>query len=218
MKKIVIFANGTEWPLEKVVRLAAEAAVIICADGGAEQCRQLGVIPDLIVGDLDSMASPCHDHFTSLEVEIHRHPARKEATDLDLALNEALKLTPTEISIVGGLGGRWDMSIANIMLAASPRLKGCRITLLGDHTELHVLHPGPPHPLPSARGKTVSLIPLNGPVEGITLQGFEYPLLNHRLEFGSTRGVSNIVTTDAATITQKTGVLLCVVSPLFPER
>ena len=141
--------------------------------------------------------------------QIIRHPARKDYTDLELALQHVQALGATHCLVFAGLGERWDQTLANLLLLASPRLKSTTIRLIEGHQEITLLQPGQPTTLAGQPGDTLSLIPLAGDAHGITTQGLEYPLHQETLHFGATRGVSNVLTGPEACIRFEQGSLLC---------
>jgi len=211
----LIFANGNldfSADREDIATLLAQADFLIAADGGANHCTRLGITPDILLGDLDSIKPPILAKLESEGVAIHRHPARKDATDLELALNLAVEKGAQTIWLIGALGGRWDMSLANIMLAASDKYKDQDVLLLGQDCSMQILHPGKIHAVSGTSGKTISFLPLKDDVYGVTLIGCEYPLQNHTIAFGSTLGVSNILKDAQATVQHSKGVLLCVLA------
>lgn len=210
----LILANGILDHLPDVPVLLRQADLVIAADGGANHCAKLGITPDILLGDLDSIDPAILAAYERDGVAIHRHPTRKDATDLELALDLAVGKGARTIQLVGALGGRWDMSLANIMLAASDKYRGQEIFLLGEKCSMQILHPGKAHTVNATAGQKVSLLPLKGDVHGVTLTGFEYPLTDHTIHFGSTLGVSNITNKRKATVQQREGILLCV---LFSE-
>ncbi len=207
---VLIFANGVHEHLPNQDLLIGDADLIIAADGGANYCYELGVSPDILLGDLDSISRQALENISLSAAEIQQYPRKKNATDLELSLDLALERGATRISLLGALGGRWNMSLANILLAASASYKGIRISLLNRECEMVILHPGPEFVLTGMPGDTVSLLPLHGDVHGVTLTGFDYPLDNHTLSFGSTLGVSNVLQSAEATVCHTAGVLLCV--------
>jgi thiamine pyrophosphokinase len=207
---VLIFANGIHTILPNQQMLIDAADLVIAADGGGNHCHQLGIRPNILLGDLDSISRQALDYITSGTTEINRYPRKKNATDLELSLDLAMERGATHISLLGALGGRWDMSLANILLAASAAYKNIRISLLNNECEMVILHPDREHILTGSPGDTVSFMPLQGDVTGVTLAGFDYPLHDHTLRFGSSLGVSNVLQTAVATIFHTEGVLLCV--------
>ncbi len=210
----VIFANGSLAHAPELDILVNQADLVIAADGGANHCNKLGIIPDILLGDLDSIDQAVLTVYQKKGVSIQRHPPRKDATDLELALDLALEKGARTIWLFGALGGRWDMSLANIMLAANDKYRDLQIFLAGLNCSMQILHPGKTHSIDGSPGQKVSLLPLKGDVQGVTLTGFSYPLTGQAIVFGSSRGVSNTINTDQATVQHIEGILLCV---LFSE-
>jgi thiamine pyrophosphokinase len=208
----LVFANGNLDHSANLSALLTQADLLIAADGGANHCTRLGITPDILLGDLDSIEPAILTKLENEGISIHRHPTRKDATDLELALDLAVEKGAQTIWLVGALGGRWDMSLANIMLAASDKYKDQRILLLGQDCSMEILQPGKIHTVSGTSGQNISLLPLKDNVCGVTLIGFEYPLKNHTISFGSTLGVSNILKDDQATVQHSKGVLLCVLA------
>lgn len=210
----LIFANGTLDPSPKLAALLKQADLIIAADGGANHCTRFAVTPDILLGDLDSIDAHILAAYEHAGITIHRYPKQKDATDLELALDLAREKGALTVWLAGALGGRWDMSLANVMLAANEKYQEQNIFLLADKCFMHLLNPGKEHRISGAPGQKVSILPLKGDACGVTLHGFTYPLTDQTVPFGSSRGVSNIMQEKTATIHHTTGILLCI---LFVE-
>jgi thiamine pyrophosphokinase len=206
----VIVANGAWADHPDLANLLARSSLILAVDGGANHCSRLGILPDALIGDLDSIDPAVLEEFTKKAVLTHRYPRHKDATDLQLALDMAVGKGAREICLLAALGGRWDMSLSNLLLLAQEKYKSLRCTVPGPDCLIYLLHSGEPFTLEGTIGDKVSLIPLHGDVHGITLQGFQYPLENTTLAFGSTRGISNVLENPTATVQLQSGVLLCV--------
>lgn len=210
-KQALIFANGQIDNLEAVARFSSTDNLIIAADGGARHCQKLGMTPNVLIGDFDSLDEAELQIYEQAGAQIIRHPARKDYTDLELALLHAKSLGVTQAVIFGGLGLRWDQTLANLLLPASSELSQMKIQLVDGNQEITVLHAGDEYEFHGNPGDTVSLIPLNADTTGISAWGLEYPLANESLAFGSTRGVSNVLVGTTASLHLERGVLLCVV-------
>ncbi len=206
----LIFANGVLDHSTELIALQQQADLLLAVDGGANHCVKFGITPDILLGDLDSIDPDILAIYQKKNIAIYRHPTRKDATDLELALDLAREKGATKIWLVGALGGRWDMSLANIMLAAGDKYQDLEIFLLGEDCSMQILHPGRVHKISGESGQKISFLPLRGDVHGVTLTGFEYPLTQHTIPFGSSLGVSNILTDSRATVEHSRGVLLCV--------
>jgi len=207
---VLIFANGPLGQPPGLISHIEQADLIIGADGGANHCIALGIVPDILLGDLDSVEPAVLEKCKKSGVVLHRYPERKNATDLELSLDLALEKGACKVWLLGAHGGRWDMSLAGIMLAANEKYRSMRITLFGEDCTMKILHPGTLHRFDTQVGSTVSFLPLKNDISGITLTGFEYPLTDHAIPYGSTRGISNIVQSTAATEQHGSGILLCV--------
>lgn len=210
----IIFANGNLDPTPELDALIKKADLIIAADGGANHCAQLDLIPDVLLGDLDSILPEILESYKTEGTVINRHPKRKDATDLELALDLAVEKGSRSVWLVGALGGRWDMSLANIMLAAGDKYKHLKISLLGQDCSMHILHPTT-HTIIGKPGQKVSILPMKGDAHGVTLDEFEYPLKDHDIPFGSSIGMSNVMQKDQGKVQFTQGILLCV---LFQEN
>ena len=209
--KCVIFANGDFTLPPDTDTSWRQAELVIATDGGARHCHAQQLTPHLVVGDMDSISSELLEELTEKGSEILRFPARKDKTDLELAIELAVGRGAQDILIYGALGGRWDMSIAAIMLLTAPSSAGISLTLRDGATDLCRVRGGEHLTINGHAGDTLSLIPLVGPVRGVTLSGLEYPLTDEDIQAGSTRGISNVFTQSQARIDLKEGLLLCVV-------
>lgn len=210
--KIAIVANGLEQLQSVHIEEIHEADLVIAADGGANSCIAYDIEPDILLGDFDSIDSLVLKKHAALKTEIFSHPPRKDSSDLELALDLSIERGASEVSLYGVLGGRWDMSLANILLAGNEKYAKVKISLHGENCIMWILRPKHPHRIAGASGQIVTLLPLAGSVQGVTLNGFEYPLHDHTIQFGSTLGVSNVVMADSASIIYDNGLLLCILS------
>lgn len=206
----LIFASGNLDTTPELADLLTRAELIIAADGGANHCERLGIVPTVLIGDLDSVDSAILEKFESMGVAIHRHPPAKDATDLELALDLAQDRGTTALWLFGALGGRWDMSLGNILLCARHKYRALPITIPGPDCRMEILRPGKPATVRNTPGRKVSLLPLQEDVHGLTLDGFKYPLRNATLRLGSTQGISNVLLHREGTVLFQKGVLLCV--------
>ena len=205
-KRIIIFANGDLPDLEKSRALLHDDDFIVAADGGTRHALALGLTPNVIVGDLDSL--PSNFEPSTFNGEIVLYPKDKNETDLELAIQHALTLDPREIIILAALGGRLDQTLGNIALISDLRPLTFDLRLddgleevffCSEHSQVH-----------GASGDTVSLIPWQGEVTGIVTQGLRWALQNETLYPHKTRGISNEMTGKAATVQIKSGLLLIV--------
>jgi thiamine pyrophosphokinase len=209
MPRVLIIANG-ELDAGTAQRLKTAAQDrLIAVDGGANHCRALGLLPDLIVGDLDSLLPETLAHFTRAGIPIERHPVHKNETDLELALLGAVRQGAECILLAGALGGRLDMALSNVLLLTQPHLRQVRVELWEAQRTTWLLRP-PGEVVHGQPGDTLSLLPLQGDATGLRTEGLAYPLRDETLFFGQTRGLSNVFAASLARIQLEAGLLLAV--------
>ena len=211
MKKALIFANGKRKDGIMVHRALDEAsdASIIVADGGVRIALKYNLVPDAIIGDMDSVDHEILKQLEATGVVIQHYPQEKNETDLELALSYAAEHGAQWIRIIGGIGGRFDQMLANVYLLALPQLANRDVAIVAGKQSICLLREGE-NIVVGQEGDTVSLIPISGDVCGITTYGLKYALQNDTLLFGPARGVSNVLLGDTAKIIIDTGYLLCV--------
>ena len=207
--RAILFANGEINDLQGAKALVRLDDLVIAADGGARHCQALGLNPKAILGDLDSLTPEEVKDWEEAGVEIIRHEADKDETDLELALLYARQQGVKEAVVLGGLGRRWDQTLANLMLPALESLDGLQVAYWADGQWLYFVDSV--IEIQGEAGWTVSLIPIGGDARGVTTEGLKWPLAEGTLYFGASRGVSNLMTGEAARITLDGGMLLVVV-------
>jgi thiamine pyrophosphokinase len=207
--RAIIFVNGTISDPSTILRWVQDGDDLIAADGGAHHAVAMGFRPRVVVGDLDSLSPTLAEELAAQGVELEKHPVAKNKTDLELALERAIRDGAQEILLLGALGGRLDQALANVLLMAQRDWPA--LIRLVDATEIAtVIHGGESMTLEAAPGSTMSLLPLSAEVTGITYTGMLYPLNDATLQLGSTRGVSNEVVSHPATVTIATGIALVI--------
>ncbi|MBN1537263.1 MAG: thiamine diphosphokinase [Anaerolineales bacterium] len=209
--RAIIFANGDLNDAATARSLIQAGDTIIAADGGSRHCRTLNLVPHILIGDFDSIEADELEHWRSQGVQIVQHPARKNYTDLELALRHAQEIGANEILVLASLGARWDQTLANLLLPVSADLHCCCITLVDGKQEIRLIREGDTLELQGTPGDTLSLVPVGGEASGVSTEGLEYPLSAETLYFGGTRGVSNVFLHEIARIHVDQGLLLCVV-------
>jgi len=208
---IFLFANGlaTRGTMVNRVFTATQSPSIVCADGGAFNAVEFGYFPQTIIGDLDSISPEKVTEFEQDGATILHYPAEKDETDLELALYWCAEHGAKAIYIIGGLGGRFDQTLANIYLLSLPQLDGIHVEVIDAEQSIRLLKSGK-HNIKGNVGDTISLLPMSDTVEGITTTALQYPLKNESLIIGPARGVSNVMTEDTATISISKGLLIIV--------
>ena len=210
MSRIVVFANGKLNHSEVLKNHLRSTDRIFCANGGTVHALALGLEPEVIVGDLDSLSTSIITSLEAAGTTIHRHPVAKDQTDLELTLDRALEQNPTEILLVSALGGRLDQMLANIFLLSRKLYRGIQMTLLDGYQWAVLTRTNETVTISGRKGDTVSLIPLSPTVSKVNFTGVRWPLENAELEFGSTWSVSNEMTGVEAEVRIGTGLMLVV--------
>ena len=205
--RAIVLANGD--PVAGTPALP-DRATVIAADGGLSLAAPLGLRVDLVIGDMDSVDEDDLEQARRSGTRVERHPAEKSITDLGLALDAAIAGGATDITIVGGSGGRLDHLIANAMLIGSERYSTVAIRWLTGAESVMVAGPGRTAEIAGEAGNVVSLIPVGGAAQGITTTGLRWPLNGGGLAPGSTRGISNEMIGAEAAIEVDDCVLLIV--------
>jgi thiamine pyrophosphokinase len=214
-RRAVIFANGILPDLAAAKRQLRQDDTLVAADGGLHHIQGLGLQPNLLIGDLDSVSAADIQALEDAHIAVLRYPSEKDETDLELALDWSAGQGFRSILIVGALGGRLDQTLGNLFLLTWPRLAGIDLRMDDGLEEVFAITASAA--LHGAPGETVSLLPLQGPARGITTTGLRYPLRGETLWPERTRGISNEFLEEYATITLEQGCLLCIHSRKRPS-
>jgi thiamine pyrophosphokinase len=207
--KAVVVAHGDVAPPDR--ELAAGAELVIAADGGAFALERWGIIPHVIVGDLDSLGAERAAALEERGATIVRFPVAKDASDLELAMRYAIEHGADDILLLGILGGaRIDHALVNVTLLADPAYRAVGVRAVYDDTQLRAVHSGESLALRGPVGSTVTLVPVHGDARGVTTQGLRYPLTSGALPFGTSLGLSNVVATLPARVSVDQGALLVI--------
>lgn len=208
MNKAVIFLNGDKTDVSRVKANIDDKTLIIGCDGGTQHAISLGLTPHVILGDMDSISDKLKKDLESKKVKFVKFPAKKDNTDAELALLYAIKQGCTEIILTGILGTRIDHMLATIHMLANPKFKNIQLRIIEGNQNMYIVRD---HiKLTGKKGDTVSLIPLNGDVTGITTQSLAYTLQGETLRGYNTLGISNVMTKNQAEISLTSGILLVI--------
>jgi thiamine pyrophosphokinase len=202
----VVVANGAPPDPAIFGALLRAAGVVVAADGGARALIERGLPLTTIVGDLDSLPPDLLDRWQAGGGDVRRYPREKDETDLELAVAEAMRRGARRIAILGALGGRVDHQTANLLLLAHPSLDGVDAALRDDGARVAAVKGAAT--LSGRPGDLLSLLPVTARVEGVITTGLRYPLAGETLTLGSPRGVSNVFTSQRATVRVRAGTLL----------
>jgi len=200
MKHILIVANGEQPVSEQHWKRIERASPLVCTDGAANWVLERDIVPDIVIGDMDSLRSEIR---AKIEKNTLRHIPSQENTDLEKAIDYALEQGYDAATILGATGKREDQTLANLYLLVKYAgdihiqllTNYCTIEPVTDSLTVH-----------AEIGQVISLLPV-GQTEGVSTTGLEYPLENEVLEIGS-RGVSNCAVENEVTVSLTSGALL----------
>jgi thiamine pyrophosphokinase len=209
---VIVIGGGTPDP--GVLPHLPGDALIVAADSGFDEALALRLHVDLLVGDLDSISPAGLAAAEAAGVPIERHDAEKEATDTELAIDAAVAHGAD--ALVGVSGGaradelRLDHELAGLLAFSHPRLAGRAVQVWWGAAQVHVVHGPDSLELAGTRGTLVSLVPVHGPAVGIMTAGLRYPLRGETLDPGTSRGISNELHADHASLRLESGALLVI--------
>jgi thiamine pyrophosphokinase len=200
-REALVICNGEVLSRKAIAPLLREKPFIVCADGGADKARKLGIRPDIIIGDLDSISSATLKFFSSVEtIKVET----QYSTDLEKALDYLVTHKYLNAVVVGAMGGRPDHALSNLSIFKKYH-KRIRLSFFDLSCDIQIVDRRIAFAL--KMGSVISLLPL-GRCEGITTSGLEFPLHNETLELGVREGTSNTVVSSPVTISVKKGSLL----------
>jgi len=210
-RRAVVVAGGVPDPAD--AELLDGVDLVVAADAGAAWLESIGRRPDLLVGDLDSTDPELVARLERAGVPVERHPADKDESDAELAVRRALRDGCDEVTILGALGGRrLDHELANLLLLVDPDVAGATLRIVRGGTLVRAVRGPGRMDLESALHATVSLLPVIGDACGVRTMGLAFPLDGGTLRIGRSRGLSNVVASQPASVSLDDGVLLVVES------
>lgn len=182
----------------------------IVVDGALEITHGLGVKPDYIVGDFDTVNQELLEYYD--KDIILRHPPEKDQTDTELAIETALRNGCNQLVFFGATGSRLDHSLGNIFLLEHLLKQGIEAEILNENNRLYLKNHDFLLKRKEARGDFVSLLPLTETVENVTLRGFKYPVEHLTFYREKTLGISNEITEEEANVEFSKGIFIVVES------
>jgi thiamine pyrophosphokinase len=182
---------------------------VIAVDGGARHARALGVVPGVLIGDMDSVDNSLLAELKGLGCRLCTYPREKDQVDTELALDYAMSLQPEEIVIYGATGGRLDHMLAGLQLLAKPTARGIRTSIRDCRHSITLAAPHLPVVI-EGRGRLFSLLPLTTSVTGVTTTGARWELSGAEFVMGKPYGVSNLAEASRVTVAVSGGMLLVI--------
>lgn len=192
-----------------------EENMVVAADKGLYYVDQAELPAQYILGDFDSLPAGILDKYQNKGISIESFPPEKDYTDTHLALLWAVEHKADKITVIGGLGSRFDHSFANVGLLSMLLEQGVEGEILDPQNRIFMMdrvHSGKVTIKKGKEKEFVSLIPYTEKVTGITLDGFKYPLQDAELTLGISLGISNELTKEEGTIEVRDGILIVSIS------
>ena len=184
------------------------ASTVIAADGGLDRATALGLDVDVVIGDLDSVSAGALAAAEAAGARVVRHPEAKDATDLELALDEAVRLGARRVLLVASAEGRLDHLLGSLLLLGADAYAAIELDAIVGDAIVHVVRGE--RALRGSPGELLSLVAVGGPATGVVTNGLDFPLAAETLHPGSSRGISNVFTSTEASVAIDAGVLLAI--------
>lgn len=209
--KICIVLNGEveNYTRIKDIITKEDYDYIICADGGANHTYNMGITPDYIIGDLDSVDEKLVSYYKNNGVKFEKFPAKKDETDTELCIYLARDLKATRIDFIAALGGRIDHTITNINLLYYLKEMDIIPRIISEKEEMYIAV-NEEITISGNVGDVVSVIAINGDADGVTLKNLEYPLNNYYMKYGVPIGMSNVMLSNECKVKVKKGNLIII--------
>lgn len=207
----LIIANGDDVNKSTIENINFE--YVICADGGLEKAAHLGIVPNVILGDFDSVDSDVLKKYQLMNIETKKFPAEKDFTDMELSIEFAVRKGYKNLILIGATGGpRLDHSMANIMLIEKYFNLGVNIEIIDNNNKIQIISDNTNLLLERMKHYFVSIVPITETIIGLTLEGFKYPLDKVVVKRGSTLCVSNEIVLNSGRVILEKGTALLFVS------
>ncbi len=208
--KGLIISSGDVKDFKLLNRIVLEHDYIVCADGGLDHLIKIDQVPDIVVGDFDSISDKGLKFIRDNKISVERFPTMKDQTDTEIALSHLLDRKVDEITLMGVTGSRIDHTMANIFLLKRLDMKGIVGRVIDDNNIVYFANSR--FRIENREGYNVSVIPINDDGIIVSLVGFLYPLDKKFVKFGSTLGISNKIVEDYGDIIIHSGEALIIES------
>ncbi len=207
MKAIIV--TGGNKPSKKLLNSYIKSGdLIIGADKGSEYLYDYEIMPNIILGDFDSISEEKLKKIEEKQVEIIKFPPEKDYTDTEIAIMEAMKRGADTIYLFGGLGTRADHSLGNIGLLLTTKNKGARLLIVDDHNKMYLADKN--MSLNGSQGEIISFHALSNVVKGFEIRGAKYNLNSYDMHLLDPRAVCNEFIDTPINIKYESGELLII--------
>ncbi len=182
---------------------------IVACDSGLQHLHYLGLKPDLLVGDFDSVDKTIFENY-SKTTEVKKFNVRKDYTDGEIGIKNAIEANCEKIIYIGATGNRLDHTLSNLSLCLQAKNNGVALTIIDNNNEVSIID-GKTE-INNKKGYLLSILPITLEVKGVTTENLDYPLNNETIYFGDCRTISNVVSSDKASITINEGLAYLIFS------
>ncbi|MCK8827221.1 thiamine diphosphokinase [Natroniella acetigena] len=210
MKRAIVFINGEmKGKKDFYLRYIQREDEIFCADGGAEYAYELGLVPELILGDFDSISKKVLNYYRTKGVRLKKYPSEKDKTDSQILLEFLVEHEFEKVVIFAGLGGGLDHVLGNLYLLGKFSKFDINLSLVSPSEIIEVI--SEQKIIKHQQDKRISFLPFTSKATGIDLEGFKYELTDGVMTRGDTLGLGNLITEEEAVIKLETGKLLMII-------
>lgn len=208
--RAAIISNGELGNVSKLKGMLPTFDYVVCCDGGIRHLECLGLIPDLIVGDFDSVDTIPLEAYKKRGISVKTFPSEKNETDTELASQAIIEAGADQVIMLGALGSRWDHSYANVMVLVKLVKLGLKAMILHSHNRIIVSNKV--LRLEGNYGQIVSLLPLGENVVVHETKGLKYKIRDQKMPLDAPYGISNIFLESKAEVVIASGWLMAVIA------
>ena len=209
--KICIVLNGEikNYTKTKDIIVEEKYDYIIGGDGGCNHLFKMNILPNYIIGDLDSINKDLISYYENKNIILKKYPSHKDATDGEMCVHLAKELKASSIDFIAALGGRIDHTLANIGLLNYAKDMDIIPRIITDEEEIYIIR-NEEKVISGKKGDTISIVAIEKDARGVTLKDLEYPLNNAKLGHLSSLGISNVMLKDECRIKIEDGCALII--------
>ena len=206
--KVIIISGGKPPSKELLMQEVKKDTFIIAADSGADCLYEYNIMPDLLLGDFDSINKNILDYFKKSNCTIDIYPTEKDYTDTEIAVKKALSMKPNEIILLGCTGSRVDHLLGNIGMLKICMLNGVNAYIKDENNNIRLIDTSTS--LNGSVGEIFSLQAYGDEIIDLTIEGAKYPLNNYNLKIGESITISNEFTRSVVDLKFKSGTLMII--------
>ena len=208
--KVIIISGGKPPSKELLMQEVKKDTFIIAADSGADCLYEYNIMPDLLLGDFDSINKNILDYFKKSNCTIDIYPTEKDYTDTEIAVKKALSMKPNEIILLGCTGSRVDHLLGNIGMLKICMLNGVNAYIKDENNNIRLVDASTS--LNGSVGEIFSLQAYGDEIIDLTIEGAKYPLNNYNLKIGESITISNEFARATVDLKFKSGTLMIILS------